>query len=178
MVGLLVVSQGATFLSSDEQSTLTESPRLFKVKLSRETSTTYQPKQIFDFITTSQSYLRNPEFGNIDNDLEFTAVKTNTMQKNNIKLYNFKNTQYTGEIGIGSEGNPFKVIFDTGSANIWINSARCHDVGCINHKQYDGSKSSTFKHLGYDLDVEFGTGELIGEINADDVYVGGVRIDG
>jgi cathepsin D len=31
--------------------------------------------------------------------------------------------------------------------------------------------------LGYDLDVEFGTGELIGEINADDAYVGGVKID-
>jgi cathepsin D len=31
--------------------------------------------------------------------------------------------------------------------------------------------------LGYDLDVEFGTGELIGEINSDDVYVGGVKID-
>lgn len=27
------------------------------------------------------------------------------------------------------------------------------------------------------MDVEFGTGELIGEINADDVYVGGVKID-
>lgn len=27
------------------------------------------------------------------------------------------------------------------------------------------------------MDVEFGTGELIGEINADDAYVGGVKID-
>ena len=116
-------------------------------------------------------------FNDIEDNIELVGTKSKTQQKNNIKLYNFKNTQYTGEIGIGGESNPFKVIFDTGSANIWMNSARCHDVGCLNHKQYDGTKSSTYKHLGYDLDVEFGTGELIGEINADDVYVGGVKID-
>lgn len=150
------------------------------MKLNRETSKVKSPKDIFEFVSSSQSYLRNPpaEFDDLEMEaMAQTQAKTNTQQKNNIKLYNFKNTQYTGEIGIGSESNPFKVIFDTGSANIWMNSARCTDVGCVNHKQYDGTKSSTYKHLGYDLDVEFGTGELIGEINADDVYVGGVKID-
>jgi len=45
-----------------------------------------------------------------------------------------------------------------------LNSARCNDYGCKNHKQYDGSKSASYEHLGYDLDVEFGTGELMGEV--------------
>jgi cathepsin D len=153
--------------------------KIFKVQLKRDSSETFNAKNLFDFITTKQSYLRNPDILDLDNDTELldTTAQSKTTQKDSIKLYNFKNTQYTGEIGIGSSSNTFKMIFDTGSANIWINSARCKDYGCKNHKQYDSSKSSTYKHLGYDLDVEFGTGELMGEINADDVYVGGVKID-
>lgn len=63
-----------------------------------------------------------------------------------------------------------------GSANIWINSNKCSDEGCKSHKQYEGEKSKTYKELGLDLDVEFGTGELVGKINADDVYVAGVQV--
>ena len=51
-----------------------------------------------------------------------------------ISLHNFKNTMYTGNIGVGDPDNLFEVIFDTGSANIWINSARCTDPGCVKHK--------------------------------------------
>ena len=64
-----------------------------------------------------------------------------------------------------------------GSANIWIDSAQCNDVGCRNHKQYDGSKFSTYTQLNYDLDVEFGTGELQGKINSDHVYAAGVKVE-
>ena len=42
-----------------------------------------------------------------------------------ISLYNFKNTQYAGVVSIGNPDNQFKVIFDTGSANLWMDSSRC-----------------------------------------------------
>ncbi|CAD8100887.1 unnamed protein product [Paramecium sonneborni] len=162
---LLAIGSCASFL--EEQQPMEN--KIYKIKLER---TEFQAKKsLFDFITTSQQYRNSEDF--LDgSDLAMTQTK----QKESIKLYNFKNTQYTGEIGLGGQDNKFKVIFDTGSANIWLNSARCNDYGCKNHKQYDGSKSSTYEHLGYDLDVEFGTGELMGEINADTAYVGGVKI--
>lgn len=69
------------------------------------------------------------------------------------------------------------MIYDTGSANLWIDSAKCEDVGCKNHKQYDGSLSDTYKHVGLNLDVEFGTGELQGEVNQDTVFMGPVQVD-
>jgi cathepsin D len=93
---------------------------------------------------------------------------------------------------VGNTQNSFKVVYDTGfpfflkdvcltvikgSANIWINSEQCTDEGCTSHKQYKSSDSKTFKQLGYGLDVEFGTGELLGEINADNVYIAGVQVD-
>ncbi|CAD8197251.1 unnamed protein product [Paramecium octaurelia] len=162
---LLTLSSCASFL--EEQQPLEN--KIYKIKLERTES--QAKKSLFDFITTSQQYRNSPDI--LDGS---DLAMAQTQQKESIKLYNFKNTQYTGEIGLGDQGNKFKVIFDTGSANIWLNSARCNDYGCKNHKQYDGSKSSTYEHLGYDLDVEFGTGELMGEINADTAFVGGVKI--
>ena len=53
----------------------------------------------------------------------------------------------------------------------------CRDTGCVNHKQYDHTKSSHYKKVGLDLDVEFGTGELEGSVNEDTVFVGGIEVD-
>lgn len=47
----------------------------------------------------------------------------------------------------------------------------------MTHKQFDSKDSNTYKELGYGLDVEFGTGELLGEINADNVFIAGVQVD-
>lgn len=61
---------------------------------------------------------------------------------------------------------------------MWINSIKCTDNGCIAHKQFNGQESNTYQQLGFGLDVEFGTGELIGELNADNVFFAGVKVDG
>lgn len=58
-----------------------------------------------------------------------------------------------------------------------MNSAQCDAPGCKNHKQYDHRKSKNFNEVGLELDVQFGTGELEGEINEDTVYVGGLEVD-
>ena len=68
------------------------------------------------------------------------------------------------------------MIFDTGSANFWINSKRCQDEGCLSHKQYDYTLSQKYKKIGFKLDVQFGTGQLSGVINEDSVFFGGVEI--
>lgn len=60
---------------------------------------------------------------------------------------------------------------------MWIDSTKCKDKGCTNHKQYDASASKTFNNLGLSLEVEFGTGGLSGEINEDTAYFGGVPIE-
>lgn len=57
-----------------------------------------------------------------------------------IHLNNFKNLQYTAEISIGNSYDTFKVVLDTGSANMWIDSTRCREDGCEKHHQYDAAR--------------------------------------
>jgi cathepsin D len=53
---------------------------------------------------------------------------------------------------------------------------RCSNEGCRQHKQYDAEASPTHQHIGYALDVMFGTGELNGEVNQDNVFVGDLEV--
>jgi len=115
---------------------------------------------------------------NDEPDGSFIQRKRISTNVHEIKLGNMQNAQYLGSMSIGEQGNTFKVIYDTGSANIFIDSKRCNDAGCKNHKQCDGSKFKTYKEIGDDLDVQFGTGELQGLINADEVYLGNVQVHG
>lgn len=93
-----------------------------------------------------------------------------------IPLKNFKNTQYVGEIFLGDPKQSIPVIFDTGSGNLWVTSSLCRAESCKNHICYNREKSTHFKKLGLGLQVTFGTGIVIGEINQDVMYIGDIKI--
>jgi len=94
-------------------------------------------------------------------------------------------TAFFGNIRIGTPGQTFVVVFDTGSGNLLVPAAECTSEACRAHAQYQQSRSSTAERLRCDgasspnkppddeITVVFGTGEIWGRCVQDNICLGG-----
>eukprot|EP00486_Rosalina_sp_Unknown_P013183 CAMPEP_0201592810 /NCGR_PEP_ID=MMETSP0190_2-20130828/190602_1 /ASSEMBLY_ACC=CAM_ASM_000263 /TAXON_ID=37353 /ORGANISM="Rosalina sp." /LENGTH=334 /DNA_ID=CAMNT_0048051745 /DNA_START=393 /DNA_END=1397 /DNA_ORIENTATION=- len=92
------------------------------------------------------------------------------MRHQHMDLYNFKDTQYYGQIQIGTPKQQFLTLFDTGSSNLWVPSESCGNCGA--HARYNENASSTYVANGTEFRIKYGTGQLKGYLSEDVVYVG------
>jgi hypothetical protein len=94
-----------------------------------------------------------------------------------IRLHNYKNTQFKGEVGVGSPAQNFPVVFDTGSSNFWVPSSECVSVGCMRHSTYNKDDSSTFSADGRRVHVKYGSGFINGYLAKESLVFGKHRMD-
>uniref|UniRef100_A0A8C2XH80 pepsin A n=1 Tax=Cyclopterus lumpus TaxID=8103 RepID=A0A8C2XH80_CYCLU len=107
-------------------------------------------------------------------------------------------TTYYGEIGIGTPPQIFKVLFDTGSSDLWVPSVSCTSSACDKHSKFNSSASSTFEAgtktftilyyngyssgiTGYEL-IEIGNlfvhNQIIGLAETESIFLDSVPWDG
>eukprot|EP00604_Paraphysomonas_vestita_P002846 CAMPEP_0174818354 /NCGR_PEP_ID=MMETSP1107-20130205/1018_1 /TAXON_ID=36770 /ORGANISM="Paraphysomonas vestita, Strain GFlagA" /LENGTH=362 /DNA_ID=CAMNT_0016030085 /DNA_START=105 /DNA_END=1193 /DNA_ORIENTATION=+ len=92
-----------------------------------------------------------------------------------IVINDYENSQYYGEISLGTPEQKFDVIFDTGSADLWVASSNC-DSSCGRHNKYDSTKSSTFIANGTTFHIEYGSGPVSGYESVDTLNMGGLIV--
>ncbi|EGW13443.1 Napsin-A [Cricetulus griseus] len=89
------------------------------------------------------------------------------------------NTQYFGDIGLGTPPQNFTVVFDTGSSNLCSVSHRLSDpilspeLGF--HRRFNPKASSSFRPNGTKLAIQYGSGQLTGILSQDNLTIGEIR---
>jgi len=112
-----------------------------------------------------QSIIGNQGFEeHLNNKYNYTAFANGEYTE---KLRNFGNAQYYGEISLGTPGQCFQVLFDTGSSIAWVPSVHCKSAACRVHKQFDCDKSSTCEATESGMQLKYGTGQMAGRLDHD-----------
>ena len=81
-----------------------------------------------------------------------------------------------GVITLGTPPKEFEVIFDTGSANLWVASDSCSSSNCKDHPSYDHTQSSTYQVNNTVFDIEYGSGACTGFLSEDTLNIGGLDL--
>ncbi|NWX41902.1 PEPA protein, partial [Steatornis caripensis] len=91
-------------------------------------------------------------------------------------MQNYLDNEYFGTISIGTPGQEFTVLFDTGSSNLWVPSVYCSSRACSNHNLFNPSDSSTFISTSDSIQISYGTGSMTGVLGYDTVNVAGLKV--
>uniref|UniRef100_A0A8C9W5G1 Progastricsin n=1 Tax=Scleropages formosus TaxID=113540 RepID=A0A8C9W5G1_SCLFO len=84
-------------------------------------------------------------------------------------MANYADISYYGSITIGTPPQTFQVLFDTGSANLWVDSVYCNTQACNAHTKFNSTKSSTYSSTTKTFYISYGTGSLYGIFGYDSV---------
>ncbi len=142
--------------------------------------------KVEDFLTTfSEKFLPEYKSQILSNYESFLNLKKrytrfqSCLSSNNtsfpdVVIEDVMNAQYFGEIALGTPTQKFKVVFDTGSSNLWVPSHSCWSIPCWIHNTFKSSKSSSFNKNGTSLEIKYGSGGVKGFFSNDHVTLGGV----
>ena len=76
-----------------------------------------------------------PLFKNNITSNNINTIRKKSYMSDNIILSNYYNMEYYGIISVGTPPKDFRILFDTGSSNLWLPSSQCNI--CNGKNQYN-----------------------------------------
>ncbi|XP_047330206.1 aspartic proteinase A1-like [Impatiens glandulifera] len=93
-----------------------------------------------------------------------------------VRLKNYDNMQYYGEISIGTPPQNFTVHFDTGSSKMWIPSSSVGVSLPVVQKHLKGTNTIPVVQERTSAEIHYDSGSISGNVSQDNVIVGGLTI--
>lgn len=119
----------------------------------------------------------NLEYTMTKYDIETIRIKMkHSPPEHGEPLTNFMDAQYYGVIGLGTPPQSFKVVFDTGSSNLWVPSSKCRSIACFFHSKFKEDESRSFKENGTEFKIRYGSGAVEGYVGNDLLTVAGIQV--
>mmetsp|Transcript_34743 Transcript_34743/g.86674 ORF Transcript_34743/g.86674 Transcript_34743/m.86674 type:complete len:420 (+) Transcript_34743:84-1343(+) len=109
-----------------------------------------------------------------DLSAHLSGRKVHSSASQSIVISDYQNAQYYGTISLGVPLKNFKVIFDTGSSNLWVPNTKC-GLACLLKSKYDSSRSLTYAKNGSKFEIMYGSGPVSGHLSYDTVTLGGLK---
>merc|ERR1719454_986685 len=94
-------------------------------------------------------------------------------EEGKVTINDYQNAQYYGQATVGTPPQTFNVIFDTGSANLWVPNSKVGLRGLMKNK-YNSAKSSTYVKNGTEFKIQYGSGPVSGIWSEDTFAIGGI----
>jgi len=96
-----------------------------------------------------------------------------------VVINDYQDSQYYGTVQLGTPQQEMRVIYDSGSSNLWVSNIK---PGFIHigqkHNYYQHKKSTSYVQNGTKFAIAYGSGPVAGEYSADTMSIGGVEIPG
>uniref|UniRef100_A0A0K0F107 Peptidase A1 domain-containing protein n=1 Tax=Strongyloides venezuelensis TaxID=75913 RepID=A0A0K0F107_STRVS len=126
-----------------------------------------------DFLKEIDSPTEEPRGAN-ETETEYYARKKKKAVIQNV--YSFFDAQYLGNVSLGTPGQKFRVVLDTGSSNLWVVDKACLKNGgknnpCAGKSAFNSKRSLTYKNKHRKCSVTYATDYAKGNIGEDTLQI-------
>jgi len=96
-----------------------------------------------------------------------------------VVINDYQDSQYYGTVQLGTPQQTLRVIYDSGSSNLWVSNIKpsIFHIG-EKHNYYQNKKSTSYVTNGTKFAIQYGSGPVAGEYSADTMSIGGIDIEG
>ncbi|KAJ7086112.1 aspartic peptidase A1 [Mycena belliarum] len=123
-----------------------------------------------------------PKFGakpKSEEDAEITKSHKTTYRPSTALDIEANDIGYLATVLLGTPPKPFRLLVDSGSADMWVGGENCQADGggtCGNHRFLGERSSSSFRDTGNVWNISYGSGQVSGTMVSDQVEIAGLEL--